>query len=458
MDSLLVIDDDPTIANTIKEALETGDLLVATATSAQQGQELLRSLEPLVVLLDLRLGKDSGIQLFEELKKLSSSPMTIFITGHGTSESAIDTIKRGAFDYLSKPLDLGKLREVTQKALRIARMSRSQVAKDGCQEGESGAAQIIGSSLAIQDICKQIGRIAPQNVNVLILGESGTGKELIAHSIVQHSRRNDKPFLAINCAAIPEPLLESELFGHEQGAFTGAERRRIGKFEQCHGGTIFLDEVGDMSLSTQAKILRLLQDGQYQRLGGNESLASDVRIVAATNQNLEALIRAGRFRQDLFYRLRGITIKIPPLRERKEDIPELAHYFLFRFNRELGTDIRSIAPEAIERLQDYPWPGNIRELQGTIREAMILSVGPTLLVDFLPLEVGSDRPAEFDPKQWGPLRQDGWMELGSSFNNGSQVDPMTSTAKPSWNLTVWSSARRCKKRMAFKVGPPKSSD
>jgi two-component system nitrogen regulation response regulator GlnG len=224
---------------------------------------------------------------------------------------------------------------------------------------------------------------------VLILGESGTGKELVARALYNHSRRQDKPFLAINCGAIAEGLLESELFGHERGAFTGAERRRIGKFEQCHGGTIFLDEAGDMPLATQVKLLRLLQEGTFERVGGNETQTVDVRVIAATNQNLDQLIEQGRFRRDLYYRLKGVTIHLPPLRERREDIAELAHYFLFRFNRQLGTAVQTISPEALTLLQNYAWPGNVRELQSVIREALIVSAGSVLLADFLPPELHS---------------------------------------------------------------------
>ena len=242
--------------------------------------------------------------------------------------------------------------------------------------GEFNSEKLVNQSCRVK--FERLGRIAPQNVNVLILGESGTGKELIARAVYHHSRRSQATFLAINCAAIPENLLESELFGHEQGAFTGADRRRIGKFEQCHNGTIFLDEIGDMPLATQAKMLRLLQDGEFQRVGGNEALRADVRIVAATHQNLEEMIEKGSFRRDLYYRLRGVTLSLPPLRERIEDIAELTHYFLFRFNQQLGTNVESIAEEAIHRLQQYNWPGNIRELQSIVREAMIASTGANL--------------------------------------------------------------------------------
>jgi two-component system nitrogen regulation response regulator GlnG len=278
---------------------------------------------------------------------------------------------------------------------------------------DSGSDRLIGSSAAMQSVCKQIGRVAPQDVNVLILGESGTGKELIARAIYQHSRRGQAPFLAINCAAIPETLLESELFGHEKGAFTGADHRRIGKFEQCHRGTILLDEVGDMPLSTQARILRLLQDGQFQRVGGNETLTVDVRVIAATNQHVESMITDGRFRQDLYYRLRGVTINLPPLRDRSEDIPELAHYLMFRFNQQLKTSVQSIAPEALEKLQAHRWPGNVRELQSVIREALIVSTGPILLPEFLPLENRPEFPEELIPGAM-PMAPttDAWQDLG----------------------------------------------
>jgi DNA-binding NtrC family response regulator len=231
-------------------------------------------------------------------------------------------------------------------------------------------------------------------VNVLVLGEGGTGKELVARALYHHSRRSQLPFLAINCAAIAESLLESELFGHERGAFTGADHRRIGKFEQCHHGTLFLDEVGDMAPHTQAKILRLLQEGRFERVGGNESISVDVRIIAATNQDLAALIEQGRFRKDLYYRLSGVAISLPPLRQRQEDIPELAHYFLFRYNRQLDAALQSISPEALELLQAYPWPGNVRELQNVIRQSVLVAAGPTLLPEFLPAEIQQYEPPE----------------------------------------------------------------
>jgi two-component system nitrogen regulation response regulator GlnG len=252
---------------------------------------------------------------------------------------------------------------------------------------DTSADQIIGRSTVMQEMCKAIGRIAPQDVTVLIRGESGTGKELIARALYHHSKRSDKPFLAINCAAIPEALLESELFGHEKGAFTGADRRRIGKFEQCDGGTLFLDEIGDMPPALQAKMLRILQEQRFERLGGSEVVQTQVRVLAATNQDLEKLVDDGRFRKDLYYRLKVVTIQAPPLRYHLSDVAELAHYFLYRFDRELNLDLRTFAPEALELLESYSWPGNVRELQSAVKQAMLNASGQIILPEFLPAEL-----------------------------------------------------------------------
>jgi two-component system nitrogen regulation response regulator GlnG len=270
------------------------------------------------------------------------------------------------------------------RAIHLSQISRIPAMYDEKQQPLAEGEQLVGSSPPMQELYKSIGRIAPQDVTVLILGESGTGKELVARAIYQHSRRSQAPLLAINCAAIPEPLLESELFGHERGAFTGADRRRIGKFEQAHGGTIFMDEVGDMAPATQAKLLRLLQEQQFERVGGNTTIQSDLRIIAATNQDLAALAASGHFRQDLFYRLNVLTISIPPLRERVEDIPLLVEYFLVRLNRELDRRVQGVAAEAMELLTRHPWPGNVRELQSAVKYALVHASGNLLTPDCLP--------------------------------------------------------------------------
>jgi two-component system nitrogen regulation response regulator GlnG len=304
----------------------------------------------------------------------------VFITAHGTTQTAIEAMKGGAFDYLIKPLDLDRLTQVLERAFEAARLMGVPAKLPDETQGD----QIIGHSPIMQEMCKAVGRVAPQDVNVLITGESGTGKELVARAIYQHSRRADKPFLAVNCAAIPENLLESELFGHEKGAFTGAERRRIGKFEQCKSGTLFLDEIGDMSPLLQAKILRVLQDQRFERVGGSETIETGARVLAATNQDLPRLVGEGRFRKDLFYRLNAVTIRVPPLCDRREDVPELAHYFLFRLNRELALDLRGFSPAVLDLFQSYPWPGNVRELQGAVKQAMLNASGHLILPEFLP--------------------------------------------------------------------------
>jgi two-component system, NtrC family, nitrogen regulation response regulator GlnG len=412
METLLVIDDEAGVRIAIQEVLQSNALRVITAEDSESGLRSMREEFPNIVLLDIRLGNESGIDIFHQLREVDPKALVVFITGHGTTDTAIEAMKLGAFDYLLKPLDFDQLEHVVSQGLKISRLMRNPTAV-GTTEGDvESSDRLIGSGPAMQAICKQIGRIAPQNVNVLILGESGTGKELVARAIYHHSRRNQSPFLAINCAAIPDTLLESELFGHEKGAFTGAEQRRIGKFEQCHLGTIFLDEVGDMPLTTQAKILRLLQEGQFQRVGGNDTLTADVRILAASNQPIEAMIKEGTFRRDLYYRLRGVTLHLPPLRERLEDIPELAHYFLFRFSRQFGSVVQSISPESLDKLRQYTWPGNVRQLQSVIREALIVATGPELLPEFLPLEFQQDSINEDGAEaDYGLVGDDMWQSL-----------------------------------------------
>lgn len=412
MATLLVIDDEPSIHFGIEQVFAEEPVEILSAETAAEGLQLAAEESPDVILLDIRLGDRSGLDLFHDLRRLDPRSLIIFITGHGTTDTAIEAMKLGAYDYLVKPFDVEQLQQVVGQALAISRLMHVPMILEEGDRPEDKPDRLVGSGPAMQTVCKQIGRVAPQDVNVLILGESGTGKELVARAIYHHSRRNQEPFLAINCAAIPEPLLESELFGHERGAFTGADRRRIGKFEQAHGGTLLLDEIGDMAPHTQAKILRLLQEGTFDRLGGSEPISADVRIIAATNQNLDALIEQGKFRTDLYYRLRGVTIHLPPLNQRREDIAELAHYFLFRFNKQLGTAVQSISPEALELLERYPWPGNVRELQNVIREALIVSAGSTILPDFLPCELHQAESAEVEAEsESGPMPQLAWDTL-----------------------------------------------
>jgi DNA-binding NtrC family response regulator len=294
-------------------------------------------------------------------------------------------MRQGAYDYLLKPVDLQKLDRVIGEALKVARLMREPAVIVGTRPDDNQPGEgIVGSSRAMQEVYKAIGRVADQTVPVLITGESGTGKELVARAIYQHGSRAKAPFLALNCAAIPETLLESELFGHEKGAFTGAERRRIGRFEQANGGTLFLDEIGDMPLSAQAKLLRVLQEQAFERLGGGETIRTDVRLIAATHRDLNAWSAEGKFRLDLYYRLGVFAIHLPPLRERGDDLALLVQFYLRRGSRDLGREVREVAPEALERLRGYSWPGNVRELQSVLKQALLRTHGPVLLPDFLP--------------------------------------------------------------------------
>jgi DNA-binding NtrC family response regulator len=312
------------------------------------------------------------------------------MTAFGTEETAIQAMKSGAYDYIVKPFDIDELERIIAKGIEDSRLMDEMVFYPFVGDIDLSAGRIIGNSKKMQDVYKLIGQVAQADITVLIRGESGTGKELVARAIYHHSRRRDKPFLAVNCAAIPETLLESELFGYEKGAFTGAMKRRIGKFEQCHEGTIFLDEIGDMSLATQAKVLRVLQDGEFERIGGEEKVKVNVRVIAATNKNLEEYIRQGLFRDDLYYRLEAVTIIIPPLRERPEDIRELAEYFFQHFRKNMKSHVRMMSPAVITRLQEYLWPGNVRELINTIMRALVLATGDVLTDDHLFLGRGNE--------------------------------------------------------------------
>jgi two-component system nitrogen regulation response regulator GlnG len=383
---LVVVDDEAAVCYSFRRIFASDDLEVVTAGTAAEGLRLVKERRPDVVVLDLQLPDRSGLELFHDLRALDSRCPVIFITAHGTTETAIEAMKHGAFDYLVKPLDVDKLGQIIERAFDAARLMHVPAVLSADPVPE----RIIGRTPVMQEMSKLIGRVAPQDLNVLILGESGVGKELVARAIYHHSRRADKPFLAINCAAIPEALLESELFGHEQGSFTGAARRHIGKFEQCDGGTILLDEIGDMSAAVQAKMLRVLQEQEFEPLGSNRSVRTDVRVLAATNHDLGKMVSEGRFRKDLYYRLRGVTISVPPLRERREDIPELAHHFLFSFNHNLGRPLHGFAPEALDLLTAYDWPGNVRELQGVIRQAMLVATGHLIVPEFLPESLRRD--------------------------------------------------------------------
>jgi two-component system nitrogen regulation response regulator GlnG len=384
LSTLLIVDDEPSILHAFRRAFARASVEVLTAESAKEGLALADSRKPDVVILDIQLPDLTGLEALRRLREKDARRPVIFITGNSTTDTAIEAMKLGAYEYLLKPLDLALLRQVVERALAISRLMQSPVVMANDEPVDDRADAIIGRCPAMQEVYKAIGRVAEQDVTVLITGASGTGKELVARALYGHGRRAAGPFLAINCAAIPDPLLESELFGHEKGAFTGADRRRIGKFEQCSGGTLFLDEVADLSPPTQAKLLRLLQERTFERLGGNETLKADVRILAATNHDLPAAVAAGRFREDLYYRLSVFSIHLPPLRERGDDLTLLVHHYLRRYSRELGKDVQAIAPEALEILRGYGWPGNVRELQSVLKQALLQAAGSILVPDFLP--------------------------------------------------------------------------
>jgi DNA-binding NtrC family response regulator len=387
MPGLLVIDDDRSVVPLIRSACKHVEIEIVTAETAEDGLKLLREHQPDILLLDVMLPGVTGLELFDRVRRIDPRVPVIYMTAGSESDTAIEAMKLGALDYLMKPLDVARIRALVEQALEIRRLMETPVQLPEFNRQPGRDSELIGRSASMLEVYKAVGRVAPQTVTVLIRGESGTGKELIARAIYQHSARRGKPFLAVNCAALPETLLESELFGHEKGSFTGADHRRIGKFEQCNGGTIFLDEVGDMAPLSQAKLLRLLQEQRFERVGGNETIKTDVRIIAATNRDLEAMTAETTFRPDLYYRLNGFTIKVPPLRERGDDILLLIEAFLSRYSQELNKPLQRVSPDALKILVEHPWPGNVRELQSMLRKALLNLTGPVLVPDFLPEEL-----------------------------------------------------------------------
>lgn len=367
---LLLIEDDPSTAAALQNVLEAEGYAVSTVARGDVGLSQAQQQSFDLVITDLKLPGLGGLELVAQLHAGKPKLPVIMMTAHGTTETAIEAMKLGACEYLLKPFEADELLDLVASAVANSRLMSETV-----DMGESRSAKraIIGTSRVMQNLYKEIGRVAATPVTVLIRGATGTGKELVARALYQHSDRADKPFIAVNCAAIPETLLESELFGHERGSFTGAQARRIGRFEQAQGGTIFLDEIGDLSPSTQAKLLRVLQEATLQRLGGDEVISVDVRVLAATHRDLEAAMREKEFREDLYYRLSVVTIRLPPLSERPEDVPELVRFFINRYAKDLRAGTAAIQPEATAWLQTQSWPGNVRELENAVRQALLMA-------------------------------------------------------------------------------------
>ena len=440
MQTILIVDDDKSIRYSLKRMLEE-NFSVLTAQNGDEALARVKESTPDLVIMDIKMPGRSGIEVLKEIKLVDPKSLVILMTAYGTTETAIEAMKYGAFDYILKPFPIPQMKELVQKAITLRKLMKEGVSYASEPDQQKEEEQIIGSSPKMQEIYKVIGQVAPSDVTVLLRGESGTGKELMARAIYQHSLRSNQLFLPINCAAIPDTLLESELFGHEKGAFTGASSRRIGKLEQCQGGTIFLDEIGDMSLSTQAKLLRILQEKSFERLGGRETIRVDIRFIVATNKDLEEAISKGEFREDLYYRLNVVSIKIPPLRERRGDIPALVSYFLRKFNRELKKRVVGITPGAMEKISFYGWPGNVRQLENVLKRAMLLCQGELILDDQLLLEVEERRESGevrdrrtfenlvdslFEELTGNPLAQEG-LDMVSAIEKGLIIRALQKT-------------------------------
>lgn len=394
-DIVWVIDDDRSIRWVLEKALEQTGMSVRSFETASDVPELLERMQPDVIVSDIRMPGTDGLELLKTLQQMAPEIPVIIITAHTDLDSAIASYRGGAFEYLPKPFDVDEAVRLVRRAIEHRRRQKAEI-----PVSNEHTPEIIGSAASMQEVFRAIGRLSGSNLNVLINGESGTGKELVARALHNHSPRADQPFIPINIAAIPSELLESELFGHEKGAFTGATQTRRGRFEQANGGTLFLDEIGDMPAGLQTRLLRVLQDGKFYRVGGHDQIGTDVRIVAATNQNLEDRVKEGKFREDLFHRLNVIRIHLPALRERREDIAALGRYFLKRSAVELNVEVKNLNTQTEEYLSRLPWPGNVRQLENTCRWLTVMAPGPTVRIDDLPPELRAQDANAASDNEW----------------------------------------------------------
>ncbi|MHC4176351.1 MAG: sigma-54-dependent transcriptional regulator [Planctomycetota bacterium] len=384
---VLIVDNDQAHAEVVAESLDRVGFHCRVATSGAQGAELIEEAPFDVVITDLVMSDIDGLGILARAKSEQPDAEVILMTGHGTIPSAVEAMQQGAFNYLLKPLDLGQLRAITEKAAESARLRQANVELKRRLDEKFGFEGVVGDSPQMRDVIERLRRIAPTNASVLIEGETGTGKELVAQAIHQNSPRKNKPFVALNCAALSENILESELFGHVRGAFTDASTDRVGKFEYAHGGTMFLDEVGDMPMATQIKLLRVLENGEITRVGSNDPIRVNVRILSATNRNLEETIESGTFRNDLYHRLKVVTIRRPRLVQRSQDIPILIDYFMKQFAAEHGKQLRGMSPAARRKILAYDWPGNVRQLRNVVESMVVVDYDGLLDTDDLPEEL-----------------------------------------------------------------------
>jgi DNA-binding NtrC family response regulator len=405
MPSILVIEDKDSMREMLSKTLEAEGYEVEVVGDGESGLEKAREKKYDVVLSDLKLPKMDGIEVLSSLKEMDSDVSVILMTAYGTIEKAVEAMKEGAFDFLTKPFDTDHLSVLVKRALENRRLMAENILLREELGHNLGYAEIIGKCEKMQEVSRLIQKVAPSDTSVLLLGESGTGKELFARAIHSLSTRKHSPYVAINCAAIPRELLENELFGSERGAYTGSVARKMGKFEIAQGGTIFLDEVGDLDIALQAKLLRVLQDKTFERLGGTKTLSVDVRLIAASNTDLKKAIEKNQFREDLFYRLSVFPITIPPLRERREDIPQLAEHFVNKYCAEMKKPKKSISQEALALLDKYHWPGNVRELENTIERAIILCEGKKILPEHLAIRIPT--PNEIRLREGAGLKEVG---------------------------------------------------